>query len=188
MKVLDVLGSRRTAVAALTVITGFYYLFIAVTNCSDTDTNRRAVAHVLAMDTTIHNPNTDWRAITSGAVALTAYILVLIWEYLIAFVMLGASVVWVRDIAGRPGTGRFGADAAAKLSSLGWTMAVLLFAGGFLTVGGEWFRMWASKTWNAESAALQNFLLAAIGLILVHLPDPTCPKPASSSPEVVAPR
>ncbi len=60
---------------------------------------------------------------------------------------------------------------AVKLSSLGWTMAVLLFAGGFLTVGGEWFRMWANDDVNASSAALQNFLIAGVGLILVHLPD-----------------
>lgn len=59
---------------------------------------------------------------------------------------------------------------AAKLSSWGWAMAVLLFAGGFLTIGGEWFRMWANEDVNASSAALQNFLIAGVGLILVHLP------------------
>ncbi|WP_328396595.1 DUF2165 family protein [Nocardia sp. NBC_00416] len=76
-----------------------------------------------------------------------------------------------RALATRSGAAGPGADRAATLSSLGWTMAVLLFAGGFLTVGGEWFRMWANEDVNASSAALQNFLIAAVGLILVHLPD-----------------
>jgi hypothetical protein len=31
--------------------------------------------------------------------------------------------------------------------------------------------MWANDDVNASSAALQNFLIAGIGLILVHLPD-----------------
>ncbi len=170
-KVLDVVGSRRMAVATLAAITGFYYLFVAFTNCVDTDTNRNGVAAVLSMKATIHHPGTDWRAITSDDVALVAYVLVVIWEFLIAFVLLAAAGVWARVLTGRPRRLGAGLDVAVKLSSLGWTMAVLLFAGGFLTVGGEWFRMWANDDVNASSAALQNFLIAGVGLILVHLPD-----------------
>ncbi|WP_217441131.1 DUF2165 domain-containing protein [Nocardia barduliensis] len=164
-------GSRRMAVATLAAITGFYYLFVAFTNCVDTDTNRNGVAAVLSMKATIHHPGTDWRAITSDDVALVAYVLVVIWEFLIAFVLLAAAGVWARVLTGRPRRLGAGLDVAVKLSSLGWTMAVLLFAGGFLTVGGEWFRMWANDDVNASSAALQNFLIAGVGLILVHLPD-----------------
>ncbi len=42
-------------------------------------------------------------------------------------------------------------------------------AGGFLTIGGDWFRMWANEDVNASSAAPQNFLIAGVGMILVHL-------------------
>ncbi|WP_225725410.1 MULTISPECIES: DUF2165 domain-containing protein [unclassified Nocardia] len=172
---LDIVGSRRMAVAVLATITGFYYLFVAFTNCVDTDTNRRGVAAVLAMRSTIHNSGTDWRAITSGNVALIAYILIVIWEFLIAFVLLAAAVAWLRALSGRPARLRADQDIAEKLSSLGWTMVILLFAGGFLTIAGEWFRMWANKEVNASSAALQNFLIAAVGLILLHLPDRPVP-------------
>ncbi|BDT91215.1 membrane protein [Nocardia sputorum] len=184
-KVLDVVGSRRMAVATLATITGFYYLFVAFTNCVDTDTNRNGVAAVLSMKATIHNPGTDWRAITNGNVALVAYILVVIWEFLIAFVLLAAGAAWVRALSGRPRRIRAGLEVAAKLSSLGWTMAVMLFAGGFLTVGGEWFRMWANDDVNASSAALQNFLIAGVGLILVHLPDAR-PAPSVESASAAA--
>lgn len=162
---LALLGSRQLAVAVLAAITGFYYLLVAVTNCTDTETNRRGVAAVLSMEQTIHSAGTDWRAIGNETVALIAYILIVGWEFLIAFVLLAAAIVWVRALLGRSAAGT-----AARLSSLGWTMAVLLFAGGFLTIGGEWFRMWANDDVNASSAALQNFLIAALGLILVHLP------------------
>ncbi|WP_433657606.1 DUF2165 domain-containing protein [Nocardia sp. CA-128927] len=176
-RMLDVVGSRRMAVATLATITGFYYLFVAFTNCTDTVTNRRGVAAVLSMRSTIHNSGTDWRAITSGNVALVAYILVVIWEFLIAFVLLAAAVAWLRELSGRPRRLRVGPGVAAKLSSLGWTMVLLLFLGGFLTVAGEWFRMWANKEVNASSAALQNFLIAAVGLIIVHLPERDLPRP-----------
>jgi len=174
------------AVAALTTITGFYYLFVAITNCTDTETNRRGVAAVFSMESTIHSSGTDWRAIGDDNVALVAYILIVIWELLIAVVLLAATAVWFRTLAGRLRRPQAVADAAAKLSrlrwtatklsSLGWTMAVLLFAGGFLTVGGEWFRMWANEDVDATSAALQNFLIAAVGLILVHLPETSAPQ------------
>ncbi|MEV5650606.1 DUF2165 domain-containing protein [Nocardia sp. NPDC052254] len=177
-RVLEVLGGRRAAVAVLTTITGFYYLFVAFTNCTDTATNRRGVAAVLSMRSTIHDPGTDWRALTSGSVALIVYVLVVIWELSIALVLLAAAAAWVRELTGRPRRIRVSSDTASRLSSLGWVMAVLLFAGAFLTVGGEWFRMWANKEVNATSAAMQNFLIAGVGLILVHLPDRAPAAPA----------
>ncbi|MEU6563843.1 DUF2165 domain-containing protein [Nocardia nova] len=173
VRILEVLGGRRAAVAVLTTITGFYYLFVAFTNCTDTATNRRGVAEVLSMRATIHDPATDWRALTSPALALIVYVLVVIWEATIALVLLAAAVAWARELTGRPRRVRVRPGTAARLSSLGFLLAVLLFAGAFLTVGGEWFRMWANKEVNASSAALQNFLMAGIGLILVHLPDRT---------------
>ncbi|MEU7766649.1 DUF2165 domain-containing protein [Nocardia sp. NPDC049190] len=175
-KFLDVVGSRRMAVALLATITGFYYLFVAVTNCADTETNRHAVAAVLSMRSTIHNPGTDWRAITNGGVALVAYILIVIWEYLTAFVLLAAAAVWGGVLTGFPRRFAGRSAVAVKLSSLGWTMAMLLFAGGFLTIAGEWFRMWANDQVDASGAALQNFLIAAVGLILVHLPESVGPR------------
>jgi len=152
--------------AVLAGTTGLYYFIAATTNCVDTDTNRRGVAAVLSMRQTIHHPGVDWHAITSGTAVWVAYILIVIWEFLIAFVLLVAAVAWLRVLAGR-----LARDTAVRLASIGWTMAVLQFLGGFLTIGDEWFRMWTNTEVNATSAALQNFLIAAVGLILVHLPE-----------------
>ncbi|WP_198407300.1 DUF2165 domain-containing protein [Nocardia terpenica] len=165
---LDTVGSRWMAVAVLTAISGLYYLIVAITNCTDTDTNRRGVRMVLSMHGTIHNPSINWHAISNGAVVNVAYILIVIWEFLIALVLLAATAAWVRALSGRSGAGT---EFAVKLSSLGWTMVIVLFVGGFLTVGGEWFRMWANREINASATALQNFLVAGVGLILVHLPE-----------------
>jgi predicted small integral membrane protein len=145
----------------------------------DTDTNRHAVGAVLSMKATIHNPGVDWRAVTNSTVANIAYVLIVIWEYLTAFVLLAAGGVWCRVLTGRPR----GLETAVKLSSLGWTMGIVLFLGGFLTIAGEWFRMWGNDDVNASSAALQNFLIAAVGLILVHLPESAAQQPVSTPSE-----
>jgi predicted small integral membrane protein len=169
---LEVVGSRRTALAVLASITGLYYLIVAAGNCVDTDTNRRGLAAVLSMRATIHHPAIDWHAITNGTVIWIVYIVMVIWESLIALVLLAAAVAWWRVVAGSPVR-----DAAVRLASMGWTMAVLLFLGGFLTIAGEWFRMWANTQVNASPAALQNFLIAAVGLILVHMPEQSADGP-----------
>ena len=41
----------------------------------------------------------------------------------------------------------------------------LLF--GFLVVGGEWFQMWQSQTWNGQQGAFR--FVASFGLILVFV-------------------
>ncbi|WP_229371740.1 DUF2165 domain-containing protein [Umezawaea beigongshangensis] len=162
------MGSADTVVAALTAITALYMALVVLGNTTDYGTNEAFVQHVLAMDTTFKSPEVMWRAVTSPTLATTAYVLIIVWEAATALVLGAAFVAWVR-----------GAAAARDLSSLGWLMQVVLFAGGFITIGGEWFQMWQSDTWNGNSAALQNVLIASVGLILVHLPSRTPPPPAS---------
>jgi predicted small integral membrane protein len=48
-------------------------------------------------------------------------------------------------------------------------MSILLWAGAFLTIGGEWFAMWQSEKWNGTEAALRNFMVSGIALVVVLL-------------------
>jgi predicted small integral membrane protein len=41
----------------------------------------------------------------------------------------------------------------------------------FLSIGGEWFLMWQSKTWNGQDAAFRMFTVVGIILLLLALPD-----------------
>jgi predicted small integral membrane protein len=41
----------------------------------------------------------------------------------------------------------------------------------FLGVGGEWFLMWQSKTWNGQDAAFRMFTVIGIVLLLLTRPD-----------------
>jgi predicted small integral membrane protein len=58
-------------------------------------------------------------------------------------------------------------------------MAVAALASGllmwllaFLAVGGEWFLMWQSTTWNGQAAAFRMFTVLGIVLLIVVHPEP----------------
>lgn len=165
------LGGLRFVLAVLSAITGVYMALVVFNNLTDFDTNRAFVVHVLAMDTTFKSPNTMWRAITSPGWALAAYIAIIAWEAISAVALLAGVVAWIR---GGP---------ARQLAGVGWLMMVLLFGGGFIVIGGEWFQMWQSHDWNGLQAALQNFIIASAALILNHLPtaQPQPHSPPSAS-------
>lgn len=166
MRRLARFGSQSTALSVLTVITALYYTLVVFGNITDFDANRQFVQHVFAMDTTFDDPDVMWRSVTDSTLVDVAYIGVIVWEALIAAVLWAAAVCWLRS---RGHSRR--REIARGLSSLGWIMVIVLFAGGFITIGGEWFQMWQSQEWNGLQAALQNFLIAAVGLILAQLPQ-----------------
>jgi predicted small integral membrane protein len=44
-------------------------------------------------------------------------------------------------------------DEAKKTAFIGLFMGFLLYMIGFIVVGGEWFSMWQSSTWNGQMKA-----------------------------------
>ncbi len=58
-------------------------------------------------------------------------------------------------------------ERARRISVLGLLMSILLWAGAFLTIGGEWFAMWQSEKWNGTEAAMRNFMVSGIALVIV---------------------
>lgn len=168
----QVLGSLPVAVALLVAINALYIVLVAVGNITDYDTNYAFVQHVLSMDTTNFggtpgddlDPHIMWRAITDPVIWNISYIGVIVWESITGLVLIGGLVLWVRGFA------RGDYRAARALSSIGLLMIILLFFGGFITVGGEWFSMWRSTSWNGLDPAFRNAVLAAINLVLIHVP------------------
>jgi len=94
------------------------------------------------------------------------YVCVIIWEALTTAVLVYAVVMW--GFAFRRSSGF---ERARRFTTLGLLMIVVLFAGGFIAIGGEWFAMWQSTEWNGLQPALQNTILAAFALVLVQLPS-----------------
>ncbi len=159
MRILALFGSFRMILAVLTAITALYMGLVTFGNISDYGTNQAFVQHVLAMDTTFPSSNTKWRAVTDRRLVTAVYITIISWESLTALVLTIAFFAWLRRTAAP-------SVVACQLSICGWLMQVLLFGGGFIIVGGEWFEMWQSTKWNGTQAAFQNLLLPAAGLVL----------------------
>ena len=168
-----VLGTLPVAAASLVIVNALYIFLVALGNITDYDTNFAFVQHVLAMDTTNFggdpgtglDPDVMWRAITDPVIWNIGYIGVIVWESLTALVLIAASVQFFRGFAGK------GFASARTLSTIGLVMIILLFVGGFITIGGEWFQMWRSSSWNGLDPAFRNSVIAGIGLVLLHLPS-----------------
>ena len=158
-------------VAVLVACNALYIFLVALGNITDYDTNFAFVRHVLSMDTTNFgaadgtglDPDVMWRAITDPVVWNVAYIGLIVWESLAAIVLIVACVAWLRAFVIK---GTF--DLARTLSSIGLLMIIVLFFGGFIAIGGEWFQMWRSTAWNGLDPAFRNAVLAAITLVLIH--------------------
>lgn len=159
MERLARLGTLRTAVIVLTAITALYYLLVAFGNITDFSTNYDFVDNVFDMGTTFNDKDVMWRRIQNNGLVKVAYIGVIIWETLIALTLLCALFKWLR------GNDRMG----RRLSTLGWTMGLILFGGLFITIGGEWFSMWQSSKWNGLEPAFRNFVIAGLGIILANM-------------------
>ncbi|MFD9092822.1 DUF2165 domain-containing protein [Streptomyces collinus] len=148
------------AAGVLTGILGLYIALVALGNITDFGTNQQFVRHVLAMDTTFRDDDLMWRAITSTALEDTAYVAIIVWETVAALVLVWGTWLWARRDFAR----------ARRFSTYGLLMLVLLFGAGFIAIGGEWFAMWQSKTWNGLDAATRVFLLSGVALIVNQLP------------------
>lgn len=165
------LGTLPVACTVVVGINCLYILLVAIGNITDFDTNQAFVQHVLAMDTTNFggppgeglDEDVMWRAITNPTIQNIGYIGVIIWESLAALVLVYALYLW---FAARK-TRTF--DTARRISTIGLLMIVILFMGGFITVGGEWFQMWRSTAWNGLEPAFRNSVLALFGIVLMQL-------------------
>jgi predicted small integral membrane protein len=174
------LGSLPVVIAIFVILNAGYLGLVVFGNITDFAANQAFVRHVFAMDTTNYgakpgadlDPNVMWRAVTAPPLQNAGYICIIVWESLAGIVLIAAFAAWIIE----RGTCYVRARA---LSTIGLLMIVLLFAGGFIDIGGEWFQMWRSTSWNGLNPAFHNIVLASLPLILIHLPADTWRRPTA---------
>ena len=146
------------------VMTGglaFWAFLVTLGNVTDYDGNWRLVQHVLAMDTVFPDSALTWRAITSPAVQTLAYWAIIATEGLASLAFLAAAVSMARRL--RADTAAF--QRAKSETAVGVTLAFTLWFIGFMAIGGEWFAMWQSSTWNGQDAAFKFYVtVLAVGV------------------------
>ena len=62
-------------------------------------------------------------------------------------------------------------DRAKNVAVAALTLGLMMWLVAFLSVGGEWFLMWQSKSWNGQDAAFRMFTVVGIVLLLVAQPE-----------------
>ncbi len=158
-----------TRLAKITLVASIALLMtlVAFNNLTDYGSNLAFVQHVMSMDTTFPNNNGMWRAITTSSLHHVFYAVIIAWE------TISAVVCWTGAIKCFQARKRDSVEftRAKGVAIGGLTLVLLLFTVVFLAVGGEWFMMWQSATWNSQSAAFRMIGTTGVVLIFLSLPD-----------------
>lgn len=155
--------SMRLSKILLVLVIALWLGLVAFGNITDYGSNRAFVQHVLAMDSIFASSDIHYRAIHSPRLQQLAYLAIIVAEALAAGLCgVGGWQMWR---ARRTSTATF--RRAARLAVAGLSLGLLLWLGGFMVIGGEWFGMWMSSQWNGLGSAFRFVvvLLAA----LIHL-------------------
>ena len=150
-------------VASLSV----FALLVTFNNLTDYDSNYQFVRHTLSMDTTFPGNALMWRAVTNPVLWTAGYWGIILTEAATGIVLaIGA---WRMLAAVRGDRARF--NASKQCAMIGAGLGFLLWFGGFLVIGGEWFAMWQSKVWNGQEAAFRFYMTLLGVLVFVNQGD-----------------
>jgi predicted small integral membrane protein len=156
----------RVAKVLLVFSVAIFYTFVVLNNITDYNSNYQFVCHVLMMDSTFPGNHGMWRAIHSPPIHTAFYIAIIAWEALTMILCWSGGARMAAAVASAEAFGR-----AKNLAIVALTLSLLQWSVAFLSVGGEWFLMWQSKTWNGQDAAFRMFTVNGIVLLLVAMKD-----------------
>jgi len=153
----------RLSKALLVLMIGLFALLAGIHNIIDYNTNFTFVQHVMSMDTTFPDSALKWHAVTSPALHHAGYGLIIALELATGIICFwGGLRLW--------GSRRAPAayfNESKREATVGLICGFSLWFLGFMVIGGEWFQMWQSESWNGQQGAFR--LTACIGIVLIFL-------------------
>lgn len=155
--------SKTAFVAAIAL----FATLVSFGNITDYGTNFAFVQHVLMMDTIFPDATIKYRAISSPVLHNVGYILIITVETLTAILCWIGAFNMLGHLRSRAQV--FNRSKAWAIAGL--SVGFLVWQVGFMTIGGEWFGMWMSSTWNGIESAFRFFITIIAVLIFVSLPD-----------------
>ena len=155
----------RSSKVLLIWAVAFHVSLVGLNNLIDYGSNFAFVSHVLQMDTTFPGNRLMWRAIDLPLLHHAVYWFIILAELTIAALCWLGGLRLVRSLNDSDLFNK-----SKDVAVAGLTLGILLWFTGFITVGGEWFLMWQSATWNGEEAAFR--LVAVLGIVLLYLTQP----------------
>ncbi len=141
---------------------GVYITIVCFNNIFDYSANFPFVSMVASMSDTFAKDKNGWRAIENVRLHHALFVFIIIWELLIAVLLWLGAYHMIRHF--KSTTPDF--KAAKKYTAAGLSLGILLWFTVFIAIAGEWFLMWQSKTWNAQTTAF--FLSSIFLLFLIH--------------------
>ncbi len=161
----------RLVKIAMSASLALFTFLVTFDNITDYATNFAFVRHVLSMDTTFPGNALMWRAITTPTLWHAAYWLIILGE---ALTCAAYTIATGSLIAALHSTGA-AFNRAKRFLYVATGLGFLVWFTGFMVIGGEWFAMWQSPTWNGQQAAFR-FYTALLGVaIFVALDDGDLP-------------
>jgi predicted small integral membrane protein len=157
----------RIAKTLLVFAVAVYYSFVVLNNTTDYESNYQFVRHVLMMDSTLPTNRAMWRALNPPAWHHFFYTMIITWEIVTMILCWWGGV----RLAGALPRSAESFNQAKPVAITALTCGLLLWLVAFLSIGGEWFLMWQSKTWNGQDAAFRMFTVVGIVLLLVAQPE-----------------
>lgn len=157
---------RYSKIVMCLCLAAFAFL-VAFGNITDYGSNYAFVQHVLSMDTTFPGNALMYRSITNPTLWAAGYWLIILGEALTCVLFLVAA--WKLWQARRLPGAAF--NQAKRFVAVAATLGFLVWYFGFMVIGGEWFAMWQSQTWNGQEAAFKFYMTILAVLIFVNQPD-----------------
>jgi predicted small integral membrane protein len=146
---------------------GSMHAVVAFGNLTDYWTNFEFVKHVLSMDTLFPQTRVLYRALPQSWIHHLVYVLIILAELTVAVLFIAATASLYKNRSAA--TADF--SSAKKYAYWGVAAGMALWLIAFTIVGGEWFSMWQSSTWNALTTARSLviiLLLFYIALLIVE--------------------
>jgi predicted small integral membrane protein len=157
----------RAAKTLLVLAVALYYTLLVLNNTTDYNSNFQFIRHVLMMDSTFPNNSAMWRAVNSRAIHTLFYITIIAWESLTMILFWWGGIKLARNLKAPAAT----FHQAKNIAIVGLNLSLLMWFIAFLTIGGEWFLMWQSQTWNGQETAFRMFTIVGIVLLLLVQKD-----------------
>jgi len=157
----------RFAKAILVAAISIMAALIVIGNTTDYYTNYLFVEHVMKMDSIFPGSHIQYRSISNPVFFHAGYIFIITMEMLMTVCCLKGSWLLFKNL--RSDSTKF--NASKNWAVAGILVGIIIWFFGFEVIGGEWFAMWQSPTWNGLASAERIVSFLTLALILLHLKD-----------------
>jgi predicted small integral membrane protein len=157
----------RSVKLSLLAAVALFYTLVVFNNLTDFNSNYEFVHHVLLMDSTFPGNHGMGRSISSPSIQLAFYWSIILWE-IATTILLGWGVINLLR-AFRSSAAAF--NMAKRVAIVALAVSLLMWLVAFQEIGGEWFLMWQSHSWNGQEKAFIDFVQVALVLLLLLHPE-----------------